>query len=304
MKILIFGTGGLGCFFGAHLNKINCDVTFLVREKYIETLTKNGIKITSDFGNFKIKPKMITKEQIKPIYDIIILACKSYSLKESIRDLKPIKGHGIIIPLLNGYTHLSDLDKNFKKENVFGGVAHVSSNTTELGHVNHIGQIKRLSFGTRHKTNKTVAKQFFEICKKADFQIIFSKNINQDIWEKWIFLATIAGATTLFRTSIDKISNNDSGSKFIGNLWNECINLSRASGIILSDESKKLHGNLLFSSNSNFKASMLIDMEKKRSTEYKHIFYEFIKLGNKINFKTPFLDLVYLNMKIYEENLN
>ena len=49
---------------------------------------------------------------------------------------------------------------------------------------------------------------------------------------------------------------------------------------------------------------MLIDMEKKRSTEYKHIFYEFIKLGNKINFKTPFLDLVYLNMKIYEENLN
>ena len=243
--------------------KVNCDVTFLVREKNREIINKNGIRIISDYGNFKIKPLLITKNQLKPIYDIIILSCKSYSLKEAIQDLKPLYGHGIIIPLLNGYAHLNELDKKFKKENIFGGVAHVSSNIIKPGQVQHVGQIKRLSFGTRHEKNKKVAEKFYKICKKADFQTIFSKNINQDIWEKWIFLATIAGATTLFRTSIDKISNKDYGSKFISNLWNECINLSRANGIKFRDEAKKLHSNLLFSSNSNFKASMLIDMEKK-----------------------------------------
>ena len=30
MKVLILGIGGLGGFFGAHLQKTNCDVTFLV----------------------------------------------------------------------------------------------------------------------------------------------------------------------------------------------------------------------------------------------------------------------------------
>ena len=39
MKVLILGVGGLGGFFGAHLQKTNCDVTFLVRDK-----TKNSLR--------------------------------------------------------------------------------------------------------------------------------------------------------------------------------------------------------------------------------------------------------------------
>jgi len=55
MKVLILGVGGLGGFFGAHLQKTNCDVTFLVRDKTKKIVSENGIKLLSDFGNFKIK---------------------------------------------------------------------------------------------------------------------------------------------------------------------------------------------------------------------------------------------------------
>lgn len=303
MKVLVIGVGGLGAFFGAHLQKTNCDVNFLVREKNKKFITENGIKIVSDFGNFKINPVLVTKKELKQNYDVVLLTCKSYHLDEVISDLKPTQKNSIIIPLLNGQTHINKLEKAFKKDNVFGGVAHVSSNSTSPGVIQHVGKIKRLSFGNRFDSNIEFAKDFYEICRKADFQTILSDNINQDLWEKWIFIATIAGSTTLFQTSINNISKNPEGKKFIQDLWEECINISKENGFELTAESKNLHEDLLFKSDVPFKASMLIDMEKKLMTEHEHIFLEFIKLGKKKKLNTKLLEVCYLNMSIYQASL-
>ena len=304
MKVLILGVGGLGAFFGAHLQKINCDVTFLVRENTKKLISEHGIKILSDFGNFKIKPVLITKKELKVNYDVVIISCKAYDLDEAINDLKPSQKNAIIVPLLNGQAHINKLEKAFKKENVFGGVAHVSSNANAPGEIKHVGKIKRLSFGTRYQGNQEIANDLYQLCRKADFQTILSEDINQDIWEKWIFLATIAGATTLFQTSIDNINTKPNGKIFIQNLWNECINISKENGYELRTESKSLHEDLLFKSDYPFKASMLVDMEKKLMTEHEHIFFEFIKLGKKKKLNTSLLETCHLNMSIYEDNLN
>ena len=304
MKVLILGVGGLGGFFGAHLQKTNCDVTFLVRENTKKLVSERGIKILSDFGNFKINPVLITKKDLKINYDVVMISCKAYDLEEAIADLKPSQKNAVIIPLLNGQAHINKLEKAFKKENVFGGVAHVSSNTNAPGEIKHVGKIKRLSFGPRYKGNEQIANDFYQLCRKADFQTILSEDINQDIWEKWIFLATIAGATTLFQTSIDNINTKPNGKIFIQNLWNECINISKENGYELRTESKSLHEDLLFKSDYPFKASMLVDMEKKIMTEHEHIFFEFIKLGKKKKLNTSLLETCLLNMSIYEDNLN
>ena len=304
MKVLILGVGGLGGFFGAHLQKTNCDVTFLVTDKTKKLVSETGIKILSDFGNFKINPILITKKSLKINYDVIIISCKAYHLDEAIADLKPTQKNAIIIPLLNGQAHISKLEKAFKRENVFGGVAHVSSNTTSPGEIKHVGKIKRLTFGSRYEANKNIANEFYQLCRKADFQTMLSDNIDQDIWEKWIFLATIAGATTLFQTSIDNINTKPNGKIFIQNLWNECINISKENGYELRAEAKSLHEDLLFKSDVPFKASMLVDMEKKLMTEHEHIFFEFIKLGKKKKLNTSLLETCHLNMSIYEDNLN
>ena len=304
MKVLILGVGGLGSFFGAHLQKTNCDVTFLVTDKTKKLVSETGIKILSDFGNFKINPILITKKSLKINYDVIIISCKAYHLDEAIADLKPTQKNAIIIPLLNGQAHISKLEKAFKRENVFGGVAHVSSNTTSPGEIKHVGKIKRLTFGSRYEVNQDTANEFYQLCRKADFQTVLSDNIDQDIWEKWIFIATIAGATTLFQTSIDNISKKPNGKIFIQNLWNECINISKENGYELRAEAKSLHEDLLFKSDVPFKASMLVDMEKKLMTEHEHIFFEFIKLGKKKKLNTSLLETCHLNMSIYEDNLN
>ena len=303
MKILVIGVGGIGGFFGAHLHSVGEDVTFLVRELKKPIIQKNGIKIKSSSGNLSINPRIITKDDLKPIYDIILLTCKSYDLMQVINDLSLIKFKGIIIPFLNGKNHLEVLDEYFDKNRVYGGVAYISSNVDNSGIINHIGINKKISFGSRFGENSDIILDFYKRCKKTKFDSFLSENIDQEIWEKWIFIATVAGATTLFKTSLDKINSSEEGKKFILDLFDECCKISSVNSFPIRESVRKNHETFFINPNSKVKASMLIDMEKKSKTEFNHIFEKFIKFGESKNFNPILLKSIFLNMLIYEKSL-
>ena len=101
MKILVLGVGGIGGFFGGYLQEIGADVTFLVRPKRRALLQANGLKIISSLGNLNLKPKLVLADELKPVYDIILISCKTYDLDQAIIDLHPTKGKGLIIPFFS-----------------------------------------------------------------------------------------------------------------------------------------------------------------------------------------------------------
>ena len=126
MKILVLGVGGIGGFFGGFLQESGADVTFLVRPKRKALLIKNKLKIISSLGNLNLEPNLILSNELKPIYDVILVSCKTYDLDQAMRDLKGVKGKGMIIPFLNGFTHMEKLDKEFGSENVIGCLLYTS----------------------------------------------------------------------------------------------------------------------------------------------------------------------------------
>ncbi len=300
MRILVIGAGGIGGFFGSHLHAVGEDVTFLVREKKKDILEKKGIQIKSPIGDLLIQPNTITKHELTKTYDIILLTCKSYNLHEVIDDLAPLKSNGIIIPFLNGQTHLKKLDINFNKKSIYGGVAYISSNVDEDGVIEHVGKNNKITFGSRIGENSELIKDFYNRCLKTKFDTSLSDNIDQDVWEKWIFIATVAGVTTLFKTSLDSVNKSKEGIKFILDLFQECCQISKLNGFEIREEVKNIHEAFFINPNSKVKASMLIDMERKSMTEHEHIFKEFINLGNLKNYNPVFLNIIYLNMLVYE----
>ena len=196
MKILVLGTGGIGGFFGGFLQESGADITFLVRPKRKEFLLKNKLKIFSPLGDLSLTPNLILSNELKPIYDVILVSCKTYDLDQAMHDLKGIKGKGIIIPFLNGFTHMKRLDKEFGSENVIGGVAHISSTINNHGAIEHFSEFKKITFGDRNKNRNNDLLTFYNTCKKAKFDVAISEDITLDLWKKWVFIATVAGATT------------------------------------------------------------------------------------------------------------
>ena len=114
MRLLVTGAGATGGYFGGRLAGAGRDVTFLVRPGRAAQLRQNGLDIVSPNGNLSVRPKIVTADELKDGFDVILLTVKSYSLAAALDDLAPAVGPAtLIVPVLNGMRHLDTIAERF-----------------------------------------------------------------------------------------------------------------------------------------------------------------------------------------------
>ena len=204
MKILIVGAGGIGGFFGAKLHQAGADITYLLREQRHQHIQSQGLTVETPRGSFTIRPRVVLANQLEPTYELIILACKAFDLESSIHSIAKASSKGFILPFLNGYSHLDALDRQFGKERVIGGIAHIAATISESGSVKQLTDLNSFTIGPRSPSQEAFAQELFTLCKKADFDSFYKENIEQALWDKWVFLATLAGMTTMLLPLMEK----------------------------------------------------------------------------------------------------
>src|SRR5262245_54003974 len=104
MRIAIFGTGGVGGYFGGRLAQAGEDVTFIARGDHLRAIQAHGLKVDSRSGDFIVFPARATDDisAAGPL-DLIIVAVKAWQVPEVARTLKPIVGATTtVLPLQNG----------------------------------------------------------------------------------------------------------------------------------------------------------------------------------------------------------
>ena len=279
MKILILGAGGIGGYFGAQLLRSGADVTFLLREKRQALIAADGLRIESPHGNFSVQPPTVTAASVAPIYDLIILAPKSYDLDDALVSLENAVGNGVVLPFLNGIEHLSILDRKFGRAAVMGGVAHIAAMITETGAVRQLNDLHSLTVGPRDPAQVQLAKDFIALCGKAPFTSVYAEDIEQALWDKWVFLAALAGMTTLCRGSVGEIMATLYGEGLIRQMYDECCSVARLSGYPTGEAATQRALGMLIAPGSPFTASMLRDLLAGQRTEYEHILGAMAKRG-------------------------
>jgi 2-dehydropantoate 2-reductase len=248
---------------------------------------------------------LILADELQPIYDVVLISCKTFDLKQALNDLSAIKGKGIIIPFLNGIEHFRMLDKTFGEENVMGGLAIISSTLHQDGSIEHFGNLRQnITFGNRDNKKNDILLTFYEICKKSKFDVTLSEQINSDLWKKWVFISTVAGATTLFGCSLGDIVKHNFGEKIISDLYKECRLIAESYGYTIEDEEANNIVKSITAPGSPIKASMQRDVEKNSFTEHEEIFGDLISKANVNKIECPILMSCYVKMKVYQETLN
>lgn len=208
------------------------DVTFLVRQGRSVQL-RNGQKFESPRGNVTVPVKTLTGEDVDGPFDVIILLCKAYGLTGALDAIAPHVSDGaFILPLLNGYAHIERLEKRFPRAIVLGGTAGVVATLTEDGTVRQMHPNQLIVFGLRQwvsDRHRTLEILFSEM-KRADIDATLSSNIDQAMWEKWTFLATLSASTCLMRGSVGEILATEHGEALISGLFDECNFTADAEG--------------------------------------------------------------------------
>ena len=298
MKILIVGAGGIGGYFGAKLINAGADITFLLREKRHQLIQAQGLAIETPKGSFTVQPKSVTASQLEPIYDLIILAPKAFDLEDSLRSLDKAINQGVLLPFLNGLSHVETLDKLFGKARVMGGVAHIAAMITDTGAVKQLTDLNMLTVGPRAPEHEALAKDFIALCKQADFNSAYSENIEQVLWDKWVFLATLAGMTTSCLGSVGEIVSTPYGKELTLAMYEECCSIAKAAGYAIGELPRRKAIEMLTKEGSPFTASMLRDLISGQKTEHEHILGQMIKKGEENHIGCQLLKMAYTEIAV------
>lgn len=298
MKILIVGAGGIGGFFGAKLHQSGADITYLLRHQRQQLIQDQGLTIETPKGSFRIHPKTTLADQLEPIYDLIIFACKAFDLEDSIKSIAKASDKGVILPFLNGFTHLQTLDRQFGKKRVMGGVAHIAATISESGSIKQLTDLGSLTIGPRTPEQEALSQELFSLCQKTDFESFFKENIEQALWDKWVFLATLASITTICRGSIGEIVATPYGVEMSKKMFSECCAIAASSGYIISDKVKQSSQEILTKEGSPFTASMLRDLLAGKKNEYQHILGDLIGFATQKSIACSLLKIAYTHMAV------
>ena len=302
MNILVVGAGALGGYFGGRLVEAGRNVTFLVRPRRLEQLqASGGLHIKSDYGNLSIpSPTLIQTEQINRHYDLIIVSCKAFDLDGCMDSFAAAVGtETMILPVLNGVRHIERLTDRFGQERVLGGLCRISATLNEQGHILHLNKAHDLVFGELSSEETPRIQALTEVLTQAKFDGKHSGNIVQDMWNKWIFIATAAGMTCLFRSAVcDMVKAN--ATNFILDLLRECTAIATYQGFEPDEADLKNIRNMMTDPNSTLTASMLKDMEKGNNIEAEAIIGDFIRRTPKEQKSGfPMLNIVYAHLQAY-----
>jgi 2-dehydropantoate 2-reductase len=302
MRVLVVGAGAIGGYFGARLVEAGRDVTFLVRPKRGEQLA-GGLFVRSPNGDVHIPtPKLVTEATLAETFDLVLLSCKAFDLDNAIDSFAKAMGPtSVVLPLLNGMAHIEKLQKRFGNNAVLGGQCQISATLDAEGHVVHLNDWHTLGFGeldgSRGERTEAVSQAFAGA--KVDAQL--STAILQDMWEKWIFIATMAGITCLMRASLGDI-DAAGGRNIALALFEECAAIAGKNLHVPSATASERIRKVLTTPGSKLTASMLRDAEDHKKTEHEHVLGDLFARAHGA--RAPVLETCLVHMRAYENRIH
>ena len=303
MRILVVGAGAIGGYFGGRLLQAGRDVTFLVRPKRAAELADAGLVIKSPGGDVTLKnPPTVQADKLSEKFDVVLLSCKAFDLDDAIKSLAPAVGpQTSIIPLLNGMSHLDVLDGKFGRERVLGGLCAIAATLNEKREVVQLAPMQALNFGERDGRMSDRVSAISEAFSSGNFGSAASEHIMQDMWEKWVFLATLAACTCLMRTSVGDILASPGGKDFVLGMLDESSAVATAEGYAPSGPFFQRTRGMLTAEGSQMTASMFRDIKAGAPVEADHVIGDLIARGDAAKVPVPRLRTAYTHLKAYEK---
>jgi 2-dehydropantoate 2-reductase len=303
MRILVVGAGAIGGYFGGRLLQAGCDVTFLVRPKRASELASAGLVIKSPAGDVTLKnPPTVQADTLTEKFDVVLLSCKAFDLADAIKSFASAVGPNTsIIPLLNGMLHLDVLDQKFGAERVLGGLCAIAVTLNEAREVVHLMPMQSLTFGERDGKMSNRVRAIGDAFAGGNCGATASEHIMQDMWEKWVFLASLAASTSLMRTSVGNILAAPGGKDFLLGMLDECSAIASAEGFTPAGPYfQRTRGNLT-TEGSPMTASMFRDIKAGLPVEADHVIGDLVARAEAAKIPVPKLRIAYTHLKAYEK---
>ena len=302
MKIVVFGTGGVGGYFGGRLAQAGNDVTFIARGQHLNAIKQNGLTVKSINGDFNVKAHATEDLSTVDTPDLIILGVKSWQISDAAQQLKKIVAETtMVLPLQNGANNADKLRAVLPDNNVIVGLSKIISRIESPGVIDHFAVDPEIVFAEYNNQLTERIKRLNTVLNQAKIKNSISEDIHLDIWKKYLFITTISGIGALTRASVGAMRENTEVREIMLQTANEIVAVANAKGIGLQPAHVDFIMTFVDNLNYNATTSMQRDIMEGRPSELEDFNGYVVEQGTLLNVDTATNSFIYHSLKLQEQ---
>lgn len=295
MKVCIFGSGGVGGYFGGRLAEAGEQVFFVARGSHYEALQKNGLKVASTSGNFHLSSvNVIQSPSEEGQFDLVIVAVKSWQLPEAAESLKgTLNKSGVILPLLNGVEASTRLADALTDSSVVEGLCGIVAFIEKPGCIKHIGVDPFIQLGERNGTSTTRVSAISDFLNRATgVTASVPDDIRIALWFKFLFIVAMSGVGAITRAPIGVTRSIASTRALLQSCVSETAEVGRSVGVQLAQGTVEKVMDIIDNAPELATASMQRDIAAGRQSELLTQNAAVVRLGKLHNVQTPINEFI------------
>jgi 2-dehydropantoate 2-reductase len=302
MRFAILGSGAVGGYYGAKLARAGHDVTFIARGAHLQAIRERGLEIKSPMvGDFTVRARAEEDTSLVGPVDIVIFAVKAYDNATALPMIAPMLGPGTtVLTLQNGVDSVSEVAAIAGEPRVLGGTTYIATALAAPGLIEQTGTHRRIVFGEVFgdlpRSSERV-RQIHEALAGADIQAEAVEDGRVPIWEKFIFLVSLAGFTGAARLPIGPLWADAIIKERFLDGCREIERLARAEGVpvaagVIDNISRYVDG-----IPGTMRSSLLIDLSMGKRIEVEALQGSVVRRAARTGVPVPIMSTLYAVLK-------
>jgi 2-dehydropantoate 2-reductase len=303
VRIAVFGTGGVGGYYGGRLAEAGVDVVFIARGEHLEAIREHGLKVESTKGDFILDAVEATDDPAEAgIVDVVMTCVKCWQVPEVTEAIRPMVGPDTsILPMENGVEAPGQLAEAFGWEHVLGGVCGIVSFKAGPGHIRHVAYEPFVNFGEWDNRPSDRVERLRQAFAKAKGLIVDTPaDIQAAMWRKYILIATWSGVGGVTRAPIGVVRSQPGTRRILEGAMEEVYSVAKALDIALPDDIVSITMGILDSVEYGGTASMQRDVMEGRYSELEAQIGALVRMGQKTGVDTPVNTFIYNSLRPME----
>lgn len=239
MRIAVFGTGGVGGYFGGRLARAGHDVVFVARGAHLDAIRSDGLRVDSILGNFVVAPAQAT-DDLSTIgkVDVVLVAVKAWQVQEAARTIRPLIGRDTcVLPLQNGVEAADHLALELGATPVLGGLCGVISFVAGPGYIRHSAESEPfITLGELDNRRSERTARLLRALESAGVKSQIAPDIQIALWQKLILIVSLSSIGAITRSPVGVWRAIPETRRMYHDIVREVHSVARARGIGVSEE--------------------------------------------------------------------
>ncbi len=310
-RYAVLGTGAIGGYYGACLQRSGCEVHFLCHRDF-DHVQRHGLRVDSVAGDFHL-PQVYAyqRTQDMPPVDVVLLGLKTTQNALLLPELLPPLLHPdtVILTLQNGLDIEPEIAAIAPQATILGGLCFICSNKIGPGHIHHLdyGSVLLGLFRPDGRPGGTspllaaVAQDF----AVAGVAVEVTPDLYMARWRKLVWNIPFNSLSVILDATTTEMMAHPCSRQLAADLMAEVVQAANACGSAIAPD-RTLPADTIDTMLAHtaamkpYRTSMKIDYDEGRSLEVEAIVGNPLRAAQKVGVPVPRITMLYQQLKVLD----